>query len=142
MNENNEFTGIINVGDGENSYDLTFGYSKNNSEKYCSTTDKYAPPAPPHSFFDAALNFKGERFYSKISSPESTNFYIMLQYGDNNEIFFKWENTEWIKKLEYCILQDVAKGELGVDVNMLEQNEINIKNTDVMKLKLIFKKND
>ena len=140
MQENKEFKGIINVGSGKYSYDLTFGYNKDASEKYDNTVDRYAPPPPPPSFFDAALSRKGERYYSKIANVNELDYFIMLQYGKDNKIVIKWDNSNWDNSLESCQLQDIGEGKLGVDVNMLEESTITITNNNITKLKIIIKK--
>ena len=101
-----DFLGTICIGDNNNYYNLEFGFSNGNSNKYNSNTDRYAPPPPPQNFFDAALNYKGERYYSKIINPINETFYIMLQYGENNTINIKWDNSDWNKILDACVLQN------------------------------------
>ena len=100
----------------------------------------YAPPPPPQTFFDAALNLNGERYYSKILSPENNIYTILLQYGSNNKIVLKWDNTGWDKLLDMCHIEDIASGQLGVNVDMLKHNTITITNNDITKIKLIVKK--
>ena len=65
MEDSNQFIGIINIGDETNSYNLKFGFDEDSSFNYNKNKDKFAPPPPPPSFFDAALNVKGER----LSNP-------------------------------------------------------------------------
>jgi len=140
MEDNNQFIGVINIGDETNSYNLNFGYIEGNSFNYNKNTDKFAPPPPPQTFFDAALNIKGERYYSKILSPENNIYTILLQYGSNNKIVLKWDNTGWDKLLDMCYIEDIASGQLGVNVDMLKCNTLTITNNDITKIKLIVKK--
>jgi hypothetical protein len=136
MKDNNQFKGIINVASGTYSYDLTFGYNKDASEKYDKSVDKYAPPPPPPSFFDTALNRKGERYYSKIANMNDLEYYIMLQYGKDKKIVIKWDNSNWDNSLESCKIQDIAEGKLGVDIDMLKESTITLTNNNITKLKL------
>jgi len=138
MIDKNEFTGIINVSDEMNSYNLKFGFSKNNSFDFRNKTDKYAPPAPPPFFFDTALSIKGERYYSKILSPDSYTYNIILQYGQNNKIILNWKNKDWSKYLHQCNLKGFLDEELLINIDMLKENELIITNSEIISLKLNF----
>ena len=137
MQESNKFKGIINIGNGKYSYDITFGYDNEASKKYDKSIDRYAPPQPPPSFFDAALFYDGERYYSKIVSPKDLNLYLILQYGKEKNIVFEWDNTNWKKNLKTCKLLDLGNGSLGVDVDMLDKNKYEINDITICQLKLI-----
>ena len=137
------FTGKINIGTDKYSYDLTFGYDDNcENNLYNNLLDKYAPPTPPINFFDAALGFNGERYYSKIvkTTEEEIRYSIFLQIGDNEKITIKWDNMELNKNLEYCVIQDAYKGKLDINVDMMNKNSFEIKNSLINVIVLTFKK--
>lgn len=139
--DDNNFNGIVNVGVEKYSYDLKFGYGRDKKkEVYDKNTDKYAPPPPPGNFFDAALGVDGERYYSKIvgCSDEEIVFSIFIQMGDNNKIYLKWDNTKWSETLKSCVLQDAYDGRIGINVDMLKQNNFEITDSilNVVRLKI------
>lgn len=139
----NNFTEKINIGTEKYSYDLTFGYSEEgNSEIYNNKFDRYAPPTPPMNFFDAALGLNGERYYSKIvkTTDEEVRFSIYLQIGDNPKINISWDNKLLNENLEYCRIKDAYGGKLDIDVDMLNENNLEIKNSLINVIVLTFKK--
>jgi len=135
------FKSVINVGVNDKySYDLTFGYDSNAcDEVYNKETDKYAPPPPPGNYFDSALGVKGERYYSKIvkESNEEIIFSVHIQMGDNQKITIKWDSNQ-LNGLKSCILQDAYGGKIGINVDMLSQNSLEITDSilNVVRLKI------
>lgn len=141
------FLGKINVGTSKYSYDLTFGFKKNcNADIYKKEFDKYAPPTPPFNFFDSAIAINGERYYSKILNNNDNVFEysIFIQFGDNKKINLKWNNLNWDKCLESCILCDAHDGKLGIYIDMLSVNKLEITNNllNVLRLKFLKKSKD
>lgn len=132
-----DFKGIINVGNGNYSYDLTFGFNSKSNDEYNKEIDRYAPPQPPPVFFDAALNSKGERYYSKILKfDKHMEYIVMLQYCKNNIINIKWDNSGWDNSLSLCVLCDINDNN-SFYVNMLTEDSVVIKDNTITQLKLL-----
>ena len=134
------FSSKINVGVEKYSYDLTFGYDEKAVEGgYNRETDKFAPPAPPGTYFDSALGVNGERYYSKIvkETNDEIIFSIFIQMGDNKKISFKWDKSK-LSPLKSCIIQDPYEGRLGINVDMLTQDSFEITDSilNVVRLKI------
>lgn len=140
MEEN--FKTQINIGCQKYSYNLKIGFNLEAKNEYNENTDEYAPPCPPMNFFDSALYINGERYYSKIlpMSSDEIIYPIQVQVGDNDKIVLKWDSEYLTSKLEYCKLIDTHNGSLGVDVDMLKNDNLEITNKIINIIRLKIKK--
>ena len=138
MEEN--FVTQINIGCQRYSYNLKIGFSPDAKNEYNENYDEYAPPCPPANFFDSALYVNEERYYSKILPATNLEiiYPIQVQVGDNDKILLKWDKEYLSSKLEYCKLIDTHNGSLGVDIDMLKNNSLEITNRiiNIIRLKM------
>ncbi|MAP29028.1 MAG: hypothetical protein CMF84_03230, partial [Candidatus Marinimicrobia bacterium] len=135
-----DFSATLNVAGGISGYDLTFGFNPDATDGYDEGIDTYAPPAPPPPAFDAALSWGGDRYYTQVLAGDGNliehEYDIALAYGSDNLITITWDNTGWSDMMSSCVLQDAFGGLLGIDIDMLTDNSLELTNPAFNTLKL------
>ena len=109
-----DFSIVLTVAAGKISYDLRFGFSPCASDGYDQGIDKYAPPPPPSPFFDAALWWMGERYYTQIVKGNKSDLAehvwdIRLAFPSSNLITLTWD-PESLNGLGSFSIQDGIDG--------------------------------
>ena len=123
------FSSVLTVATGKISYDLRFGFSPIASDGYDQGIDKYAPPPPPSPFFDAALWWKGERYYTQIVKGNRSDLIehvwdIKLAFPPSNLITLSWDSNS-LKGLGTFFIQDGIDGS-QINVDMSKNNSIKL----------------
>ena len=136
-----DFSTVLTVTTGKISYDLRFGFSPNATDGYDQGIDKYAPPPPPLPFFDAALWWMGERYYTQIvkgnkSDLEEHVWDINLAFPSSNLITLTLD-AESLNGLGSFSIQDAINGS-QINIDMLQKNSIKLSNSThkILKIKV------
>ncbi len=137
--KNPNFSVVVNVGTGNVSYDLSFGFSPTATDGYDHGIDKYAPPPPPPVFFDAALWWEGERYYSQIVKGDKQDLTehiwdIDIAFPPSSNITLSWD-SESLKGLGSFSIQDAFDGQ-QIKVDMEKNNSLTITNPAHKKIKI------
>ncbi len=98
-----------------------------------------APPPPPPPFFDAALRWMGERYYTQIVKGNTSDLIehvwdIRLAFPPSNLIILTWDSNS-LKGLGTFLIQDGIDGS-QINVDMLKNNSIKLSKSKYKTLKI------
>jgi len=108
-----DFTLTINAKSGTPMSDLTLGMSPTATDDYDIGTDIPHPPQPPGGF-DAALLWKGDRYFIQIiaSTAQERTWGVQLQFDGAKDITLTWDNSGLAALGSFVITDAATQGTL------------------------------